>query len=217
MVYSLNRESDSVQKDPFPDAWGVLLAGENPHEVDVTEKSAALIVLPCQMCGHNCVGSIPNSRSLAKARSHSGWARLRSEEQCGFFHIFNRCLHHRLAPRYVWLNDLNFTEPPCLAMPTPPSSRHRWLVRVCQNRSCLRNGAREVLDAFRQHQSKQILVTESDCMGQCSVGPTVRVMPDDTWYCHLHATDVPVIVEQHLQGGVPVRSHLHPRFHPPEN
>jgi (2Fe-2S) ferredoxin len=95
----------------------------------------------------------------------------------------------------------------------PPSAQDRWLIRVCQNRSCLRHGSHEVLEAFRQHQSAQIFVAESECMGQCSSGPTVRVLPDDTWYCRLRPVDVPKIVKEHLQEGKPVRSHLHPRFH----
>ena len=92
---------------------------------------------------------------------------------------------------------------------------NRWLVQVCQHRSCLRNRADEVLIAFREYQSAQILVAESDCMGQCSAGPMVRILPDDTWYCRLKPTDVPLIVEQHLGQGQPVKAHLHPRFHPP--
>ncbi|WP_228041199.1 ferredoxin [Nodosilinea sp. LEGE 07088] len=91
----------------------------------------------------------------------------------------------------------------------------RWLVQVCRHRSCDRGGSEQVLAAFRQHQSSTILVTESECMGQCSAGPTVQVMPGNTWYCRVTAADVPRIVEQHLQGGELVRDRLHPRFHPP--
>jgi (2Fe-2S) ferredoxin len=101
-------------------------------------------------------------------------------------------------------------------MPTePPSSGEtRWLVQVCRHRSCDRGGSEQVLAAFQQHQSAHILVAESDCMGQCSAGPTVKVMPGHTWYCQVAPEDVPKIVEQHLEKGVPVRDRLHPRFHP---
>ena len=95
-----------------------------------------------------------------------------------------------------------------------PSSR-RWLVQICQHRSCQRNHARQVLEAFQHHQSGQILVAEGSCMGQCSSGPTVRVMPDNTWYCRVQPQDVETIVNQHLQGGKRVEHRLHPRFHPP--
>lgn len=91
----------------------------------------------------------------------------------------------------------------------------RWLVQVCQHRSCLRNRSDEVLLAFRDHQTAQILVAETGCMGQCSAGPTVRILPDDTWYCRVRPEDVPRIVAEHLVEGRPVAEYLHPRFHPP--
>lgn len=69
--------------------------------------------------------------------------------------------------------------------------------------------------AFRDHPSAHIAVAASGCMGQCSSGPTVRILPDDTWYCRLCPEDVAAIVSQHLGQGQPVVAHLHPRFHPP--
>ena len=104
-------------------------------------------------------------------------------------------------------------------MSTSPSSSagpQRWVVQVCQHRSCQRGGAEAVLEAFRQYQSPHIVVVESDCMGQCSSGPTVKVMPGHTWYCRLTPEEVASIVEQHLGRGEWVRDRLHPRFHPPE-
>lgn len=53
----------------------------------------------------------------------------------------------------------------------------------------------------------------SECLGQCGSGPTVKVMPDETWYCQVKPEDVGEIVSQHLQGGKPVQRLLHPRFH----
>jgi (2Fe-2S) ferredoxin len=47
------------------------------------------------------------------------------------------------------------------------------------------------------------------------MGATVRVLPDDTWYCRVKPDDVRAIVEQHLKQGRPVAALLHPRFHPP--
>jgi (2Fe-2S) ferredoxin len=91
----------------------------------------------------------------------------------------------------------------------------RWLVQVCRHRSCDRGGSEAVLAAFQQHQSPSILVTESDCMGQCSAGPTVKIMPGNTWYCRVTREDVAKIVTDHLGRGELVRDRLHPRFHPP--
>ncbi|MBE9182191.1 (2Fe-2S) ferredoxin domain-containing protein [Oculatella sp. LEGE 06141] len=90
----------------------------------------------------------------------------------------------------------------------------RRCVLVCQHRSCLRNGSEAVLVAFRQASAPGLFVNGSDCMGQCTAGPTVRVMPDGTWYCRIQPQDVPTIVEQHLQAGNPVEALMHPRFHP---
>ncbi len=93
-------------------------------------------------------------------------------------------------------------------------SNQRWLVQVCQHRTCQRHHAQDILAAFRTHQSEHIRVTASGCMGQCSSGPTVRILPDNTWYCRVQSQDVDLIVDQHLKGGEPVKPRLHPRFHP---
>ncbi|MGF1566524.1 MAG: ferredoxin [Nodosilinea sp.] len=101
------------------------------------------------------------------------------------------------------------------AFAIPADRPHRWLVQVCQHRSCLRNRSGEVLEAFRRHQSARIWVAESACLGQCSAGPTVIVTPGPTWYCQVCPEDVSPIVSQHLDGGKPFQERLHPRFHPP--
>lgn len=86
-------------------------------------------------------------------------------------------------------------------------------VFVCQYQSCLRNGASDVLAAFQALEIPGYIVQESDCQGQCSVGPTVRVIPEEIWYYRVKPTDVPLIVEQHLKGGTPVEALLNPRIH----
>ncbi len=105
--------------------------------------------------------------------------------------------------------------PSLIAMePSPVALPERWLVQVCQHRTCQRHQSSKVLEAFKSYQSKRILVAQSDCMGQCSSGPTVRVMPDNTWYCRVQPEDVEQIVHQHLEGGERLKKRLHPRFHP---
>ncbi|MEB3355549.1 MAG: (2Fe-2S) ferredoxin domain-containing protein [Synechococcales bacterium] len=94
---------------------------------------------------------------------------------------------------------------------TPPSRR---CVLVCQHRSCQRNGSEAVLAAFKATPVANVFVSGSDCTGQCSSGPTVRVMPDGTWYCRVKPEDVVTIVDEHLKGDRPVQSLLHPRLHP---
>lgn len=96
----------------------------------------------------------------------------------------------------------------------PPQEPKYRCIMVCQHQSCQRIGSADVLQAFRDHPVPGVTVNPSGCMGQCSSGPTVRISPDETWYCRVKPSDVPVIVEQHLIGGQPVEAKLHPRIHP---
>lgn len=86
-------------------------------------------------------------------------------------------------------------------------------VMVCQYRSCLANGSAEVLAAFEAIEVPGVTVVGTGCQGQCSCGPTVRIVPEETWYCRVTTSDVPAIVEQHLLGGKPVEAKLNPRIH----
>ncbi|MBI4782696.1 MAG: (2Fe-2S) ferredoxin domain-containing protein [Oscillatoriophycideae cyanobacterium NC_groundwater_1537_Pr4_S-0.65um_50_18] len=97
-------------------------------------------------------------------------------------------------------------------MTHPPKRR---CVLVCQYRSCLRNHSAEVLAAFQASVPAGVFASGSECMGQCASGATVRVMPDNLWYCRVEPKDVAAIVEQHLCADQPIESLLHPRFHPP--
>ncbi len=86
-------------------------------------------------------------------------------------------------------------------------------VLVCQHKSCLAAGSANVLAAFEQSEVDNFKVAGTGCQGQCSSGPTVRIVPEETWYCRVKPSDVPVIVEQHLKGGKLVEAKLHPRIH----
>ncbi len=86
-------------------------------------------------------------------------------------------------------------------------------VMVCQHRSCLQNGSADVLKAFATAKIPGYEVKSSDCLCQCSSGPTVRITPEETWYCRVKPDAVPLIIEQHLQGGKPVEALLNPRIH----
>lgn len=87
-------------------------------------------------------------------------------------------------------------------------------VRVCQNQTCLKQGSQKVLQAFQDAEISEVIIEASGCMGQCSVGPTVKVTPDETWYYRVQPQDVAIIIEQHLKGGQPVEEKLNPRIHP---
>jgi len=87
-------------------------------------------------------------------------------------------------------------------------------VFVCQYLNCQQNGAVEVLAAFQSQTVPHLEVVPSECQGQCNMGPTVRVLPDEVWYCRVKPEDVALICDQHLVSGKPVERLLHPRFHP---
>ena len=42
----------------------------------------------------------------------------------------------------------------------------------------------------------------------------VMVLPEEIWYSQVAVEGVAKIVEQHLQGGKPVKEKLYPKFHP---
>ncbi|MEM6838719.1 MAG: (2Fe-2S) ferredoxin domain-containing protein [Cyanobacteria bacterium P01_C01_bin.120] len=94
------------------------------------------------------------------------------------------------------------------------NSSRRYLVTVCQHRSCSRSGSEQVLAAFQQHQSDTLIVGGGGCQGQCGAGPLVQVMPDNIYYSRVQPKDVATIVEQHLTiGGKPVEALLNARVH----
>lgn len=77
----------------------------------------------------------------------------------------------------------------------------------------MRNGSDKVLAKFQTFQSEQVMVSGCECQGQCASGPTVRVVPGDSWYCQVKSEDVDVIMHDHVAGGEPVERLLHPRLH----
>ncbi len=86
-------------------------------------------------------------------------------------------------------------------------------VLVCQYQNCLERGSAEVLAAFLDRPIPDVTAIGVGCQGQCNMGVTVRVLPDEVWYCRVKPDDVETIVEQHLKQGKPVEALLHPRFH----
>ena len=87
-------------------------------------------------------------------------------------------------------------------------------VFVCLYVNCLRHGSEAVLQAFQENPVADVEVIASVCQGQCNMGATIRVLPDNIWYCRVKPEDVTEIVQQHLKNGEPVDRLLHPRIHP---
>jgi (2Fe-2S) ferredoxin len=86
-------------------------------------------------------------------------------------------------------------------------------VRVCQNRTCRKQGAKSVLEAFAASPVPGVTVSVSACLGQCGNGPMVLVLPDMVWYCGVRSSEVSQIVEQHLICNQEVKKMLYARFH----
>lgn len=86
-------------------------------------------------------------------------------------------------------------------------------VLVCQHRTCKKQGAVAVLQAFKSLDLRGWTVLASSCMGQCGNGPMIRVLPDDVWYWRVRPEEVKAIAQQHLLGGQPVRQMVYPTMH----
>ncbi|AUS99743.1 2Fe-2S ferredoxin [Nostoc sp. CENA543] len=106
----------------------------------------------------------------------------------------------------------NFTQE-LNASTTNPSFLPRC-VRVCQHRTCKKQGAKETLAAFVALPVPDVVVTPSSCLGQCGNGPMVLILPEMVWYSGVQPYEVPMLVEKHLIGGQRVQRMLYYRFHP---
>lgn len=105
----------------------------------------------------------------------------------------------------------NSTQPSSLPIVEPSIPR---CIRVCQNRTCKKQGAKEVLAAFAALPVADVTVMGSSCLGQCGNGPMVLVLPDMVWYGGVKPGEVHLLVEQHLLNGQKVKQMLYYRFHP---
>ncbi len=95
---------------------------------------------------------------------------------------------------------------------------YRTHLLVCAGTGCVSCGAfalREALEKeiARQGLTDQALVVATGCNGFCERGPILMVQPDGIFYQRLKPEDVPVLVEEHLLKGRPVRKFM---YVPPE-
>lgn len=99
-------------------------------------------------------------------------------------------------------------------MGTPHLEHH---VFICTNRRdpnnpkgcCASKDAEKVREAFKRLVAEQGLrgtarANAAGCLDQCEHGVTVVVYPEQVWYGHVTAEDVPEIIKSHILGGVPV-------------
>ncbi len=90
-------------------------------------------------------------------------------------------------------------------------------VLVCQNVTCKKQGAAQVLEAFQQQAPAGVTVKSSGCLGHCGNGPMVLTEPDNYWYHQVRSQDVAKIASQHLECDRPVKAMLYPVVHAHEN
>src|SRR5206468_4243189 len=106
--------------------------------------------------------------------------------------------------------DAHFTQG--AIMPKP-----KYHILVCKNTrppghpkgSCGEKGAMGVLNQFNfgvmeRNLLGRVIVTPTDCLGPCQLGPTVVVYPDGVWYKSVTESDVAVILDEHIGKGKPV-------------
>jgi (2Fe-2S) ferredoxin len=95
---------------------------------------------------------------------------------------------------------------------------HDAHVLVCGSGDCKKRGSKVVRKVLKEELRKRgmvgdVRVDSVDCLGLCKHGPNAVVYPGGTWYLGLTRSDVPEVVERHLEGGEPVE-HLAAGFRP---
>jgi len=63
---------------------------------------------------------------------------------------------------------------------------------------------RELRDEKGLSEKVAVTITTTGCLGPCTHGPIVVVMPDNIWYKQVGTSDLEEIVDSHLVGGRPV-------------
>ena len=86
----------------------------------------------------------------------------------------------------------------------------RQRLMICGSNDCHLTGSDNVktaLDSALQETglTDQVQIVETGCIGSCSMGPVMTVLPEEIFYMKLKAEDVPELVESHLVKGVPVQ------------
>jgi (2Fe-2S) ferredoxin len=79
-------------------------------------------------------------------------------------------------------------------------------VLVCQHKTCLKQGGKATLKAFKRalkdrHLRDQVMVTKIKCLDQCGRGPVMVVYPDGVWYGGVNEEAAREIVSEHLGKG----------------
>ena len=85
--------------------------------------------------------------------------------------------------------------------------RHIFL---CTHSTCNKKKASDTLWAHLKDKLKDkpgIARTKADCLRICKSGPIALVYPEGTLYCDLNKKKIHEIIDQHLEGGRPVKAY----------
>jgi NADH:ubiquinone oxidoreductase subunit F (NADH-binding)/(2Fe-2S) ferredoxin/NAD-dependent dihydropyrimidine dehydrogenase PreA subunit len=96
---------------------------------------------------------------------------------------------------------------------------YRAHLLVCAGTGCVSSGSFKLKEALEKEiktrkLEDEVLVITTGCNGFCERGPIVMVHPDGIFYQLLKPADVPLIVEEHLLKGRPVKKLM---YVPPED
>ena len=95
---------------------------------------------------------------------------------------------------------------------------YRTHLLVCAGTGCVSAKSFAIMEALKseikkQNLSDEVAVVPTGCNGFCAQGPIVVVQPDGIFYQLLKETDIPLLVEEHLLKGRPVKKLM---YTPPE-
>ena len=63
------------------------------------------------------------------------------------------------------------------------------------------NDAKENLKARHLHGEGKVRISQSGCLGRCSLGPCLVIYPDAVWYTYASTADIDEIIASHLIDG----------------
>ncbi|MGD9380223.1 MAG: NADH-ubiquinone oxidoreductase-F iron-sulfur binding region domain-containing protein, partial [candidate division WOR-3 bacterium] len=91
---------------------------------------------------------------------------------------------------------------------------YRTHLLVCAGTGCVAAGSFEIKASLEKEITKrnlqnEVAVISTGCNGFCERGPIVVVQPDGVFYQRLKREDIPLLVEEHLLKGRPVRKLLY--------
>jgi len=94
--------------------------------------------------------------------------------------------------------------------PIEAPKTYRVQLLICAGTGCVSNRSFKVRDALigqisKQGLSDEVQVVATGCQGFCAQGPIMITQPDGIFYQMLTVDDVPLLVEEHLVKGRPVK------------